>query len=83
CVSFSPDGKRIVTGGNDNLLKIWDAETGQETLTLRAHTALVQCVAWSPDGARIASSSTDGTIRLWEASDKYGKPTEQAQVRHP
>ncbi|HXY37143.1 MAG TPA: protein kinase, partial [Planctomycetaceae bacterium] len=47
CVSFSPDGKRIVTGGNDNLLKIWDAETGQETLTLRAHTALVQCVAWS------------------------------------
>ena len=38
-VAFSPDGKRIVTGSVQNTVKVWDAETGQEILTLKGHTA--------------------------------------------
>ena len=37
-VAFSPDGKRIVSGSNDKTLKVWDAATGQEMLTLKGHT---------------------------------------------
>ena len=36
-VAFSPDGRRIVSGSGDKTLKVWDAATGQETLTLKGH----------------------------------------------
>ena len=37
-VSFSPDGQRIVSGSGDETVKVWDAATGQETLTLKGHS---------------------------------------------
>ena len=47
-------GKRIVSGSDDKTLKVWDATTGQETLTLRGHTGRVSSLAFSPDGRRLA-----------------------------
>ena len=41
-VAFSPDGKRLVSGSEDETVKVWDAETGQETLTLKGHTGQCQ-----------------------------------------
>ena len=52
-MAFSPDGRRIVSGSYDKTVKVWDAATGQEMLTLKGHTA-VYSVAFSPDGRRIA-----------------------------
>jgi len=36
-MSYSPDGKRIVSGGQDKTIRIWDAATGAEVMTLRGH----------------------------------------------
>ena len=67
-VAFSPDGRRIASAGDDETVKVWDAATGQEILTLKGHTGDVPSVAFSPDGKRLASASTDGTVKLWDAT---------------
>src|SRR5207302_1178412 len=66
-VTFSPDGKRIVSGSADKTLKVWDADKGTETLTLKGHTGNVNIVAFSPDGKRIVSGSADKTLKVWDA----------------
>jgi hypothetical protein len=66
-VVFSPDGKRLVSGSYDNTLKVWDAQTAQDTLTLKGHNNWVLSVAFSPDGKRLVSGSGDGTVKVWDA----------------
>src|SRR5262249_1254111 len=66
-VAFSADGQRLVSGSYDRTVKVWDAQTGQETLTLKGHTNYVLSVAFSPDGKRIASGSQDKTVKVWDA----------------
>jgi WD40 repeat protein len=68
-VVFSPDGRRLAAAGfgTDTTAKVWDDESGQETLTLTGHTREVWSVAFSPDGQRLASASEDGTAKVWDA----------------
>src|SRR5262249_26126134 len=72
CVAFSPDGKRIASGGDDLTVKVWEARTGQEALNLRGHTETIWRVAFSPDGNRIASASRDGPIKIWVGTPWIG-----------
>ncbi len=51
----------------DTTLKVWDAETGKELLTLKGHTSGVFSCAYSPDGRRIVSASNDTTLKVWDA----------------
>ena len=71
-MAFSPDGKRLASASGIGTVKVWDAATGQETLTLKGHTErrLGGCpsVAFSPDGKRLASGSVDGTVKVWDAA---------------
>jgi WD40 repeat protein len=67
-VAFSPDGARLLSGGDDTL-KLWDAATGRLIRTFEGHSRAVREAAFSPDGKRIVSGSDDTTIRIWDAAD--------------
>ena len=67
-VAFSPDGTRIVSGGLDGTVQLWDARTGQPFgEPLLPHRYAVTSVAFSPDGTRLVSASEDGELRLLDA----------------
>ena len=67
-VAFSPDGARVLSGGWDKTVKLWDAATGALLRTFEGHAAGVTSVAFSPDGARVLSGSEDDTLKLWDAA---------------
>ncbi|KAG9075225.1 hypothetical protein FRC06_010215, partial [Ceratobasidium sp. 370] len=67
-VAFSSDGRRIISGFDDETVRIWDAQTGAALLDpLRGHSGSVTSVAFSSDGRRIVSGSYDKTVRIWDA----------------
>src|SRR5438874_1177054 len=66
-IPFSPDGTRIASGGNDNIIQLWNANSGQRLQTYTGHLGSIWAVAWPPDGRRIASGGNDGTVQVWEA----------------
>jgi len=68
-VVFSPDGKTIATGSDDNTVKLWNLE-GKEIQTLKGHSASVLSVVFSPDGKTIATGSDDNTVKLWNLEGK-------------
>ena len=53
---------------SDRTVKVWDAATGHESLTLKGHTNTVYSVVFSPDGQRLASASEDRTVKVWDAA---------------
>jgi WD40 repeat protein/serine/threonine protein kinase len=67
-VAWSPDSKRLASASRDKTVLVWDASSGQTTLTYTGHADQVNSVAWSPDGTRLASASGDGTVRVWDAN---------------
>ncbi len=66
-VAFSPNGKRIASGGQDRVVRVWDAADGQELLALKGYSGPVETVKFSPDGKWLASGGYYGTVQLWDA----------------
>ena len=65
-VTFSPNGRYVATGGNDNLVKIWSAETGDLVAELSGHERHVYNVRFHPDGRHLVSGDLMGVLKQWE-----------------
>jgi WD40 repeat protein len=77
-VAFSPDGKTIATSGVDGVVKIWDAVSRREVLTLKwgaQPVTSVTSIAFSPDGRALAVASADNTVRLWDTAGPQKEPS--------
>ena len=77
-IAFSPDGRRLVTGSDDCLVRVWDAAGGTCLQTFEGHTGLINAVAFGPDGRVVLSCSVDQTFRQWDLAsgkvvdERYG-----------
>jgi GTPase SAR1 family protein len=71
-VSWSGDGQRVVSGGAEGTVRLWEAQSGQPLAVLEGHKERVWSVGWCGDGQRVVSGGGDGTVRLWEAQS--GQP---------
>jgi eukaryotic-like serine/threonine-protein kinase len=78
--TFSPDGARLASAGEDNVARLWDSATGQLLATCRGHASKVLSTGFRPDGARLVTTSSDGTVRQWDAAT--GREVEQPYERH-
>jgi WD40 repeat protein len=64
---FTPDGNRLVSAGEKGLLKIWNAVTGKEVLSIKVDHERIEDFVLSLDGKRLASGS-NGSVKLWDSS---------------
>ncbi len=63
--TYSGDGRHILTGGQDDVARLWDAQTGMELRAFVGHTKRVTSLSLSPDNRILCTGSHDGTARLW------------------
>ena len=64
-ITFSPDGKYLVSGGFDNKVKIYDIMNNFNLTGELEHNDKVVSVKWHPDLPILISTSADKTARLW------------------
>jgi WD40 repeat protein len=64
-LALLPDGRRFLSAGADQTLRLWDLETGQVLRHFEGHSGEVVYLAVSPDGRRLLSGG-DVTARLWD-----------------
>jgi WD40 repeat protein len=75
CAWLSPDDKLICSGTMpDNVIHIWNVETGDEIAVLKDFSSSVLWVLFAPSGKHIVAWFADDTIRMWSAQDEEFKP---------
>jgi WD40 repeat protein len=81
-VSFSPDGKHIVTLGrhSDSAIRIMETETFSVERRYQAHELCGAMIRYSPDGRWLASASDDESIRLYDLARPYQPRTGHEKI---
>ena len=78
-VSWSPDGKRLATCGNDGTVQVFDVSSGH-MLWQASVSHYAFAVAWSPDGQKVAGAGSDGTVVILNAANGHQITTFSGQA---
>jgi len=79
-VTFSPDGRLVVTGSDDGTARIWSVDGTGEPIVLDHGEERITEVQFDPDGSHLLTGSSEGTVRIWRTDD-LRQPT--AVFTHP
>ena len=79
---FSPDAKRIASGGADKYLRTFDVATSLQLRRFEGHTNYVLGVAWQGNGQIIATAGADNTVKVWESETGDQQRTIEGFPRH-
>lgn len=73
-INYRPDGKIIASGGLDNVIRLWDSDTGSitNTIDIGMTTSLdlkkgVNWLGWNISGTQFACTNWDGILRIWNS----------------
>ena len=64
-LAYAPDGKSIVSGGRDHVVRLWDIKTCKEQNRWIGHLGAVGAIAYAKDGSAIVSGSHDAKVKAW------------------
>lgn len=65
CFAVTTDGSRVVIGGSDSGITIWDCKNNKSLKVIKGYPLHITAIAITPDGTRIVSGSEDGTLKIW------------------
>jgi len=68
CISFSPDGKRLVSGEKDGAIHLFDLVKGEHIGQAKQHPVGVWSIAYSPVEEKAVSGDNHGEIILWDVN---------------
>ena len=68
CLSFSPDGSKLVSAGWSGQALVWEWQTEVPPRVISTNRLNLWTVAFSPDGSNIVTTSSDQTVRFWNAT---------------
>ncbi|KAF8553461.1 WD40 repeat-like protein [Imleria badia] len=72
CVLWSRDGSRLFSGSDDETIRCWNTDTGEQIGRLwTGHTNCILSLSLSPDGSILASASSDETVRFWDSTSGH------------
>ncbi len=72
-LSFSPDGEKLLFGGQDGATRIWDISTDTEVLSILDHISYMESMSYSPKGNFLATGFHDGFVRIWDLHEERVK----------
>ena len=73
CIAFSPFGNKVASGGSDGMVKVWNADSGQEDKSTKASYAAITCLEYNSNGCLLAAGDMNSEITLLEKNTLHNK----------
>ncbi len=78
----TPDGKHLISAGDDTVIKVWNTANGKPVTRLEGHKECVFSLAISPDGKHLVSGDLYGSVRQWSVGGWKSVRELDAKILH-